>query len=75
MNRTADLEAALSFVIGRVNQQAALSGEPLDSNCQFERRGVRRAVICCDDRATHTDAASTVKFRERSSRPLVRGPW
>ena len=39
MNRTADLEAALSFVIGRVNQQAALSGEPLDSNCQFERRG------------------------------------
>jgi hypothetical protein len=31
--------------------------------------------ICCDDHATHTDAPSTVKFCERSSRPLVMGPW
>jgi hypothetical protein len=30
MNRTADLNAALSFVTGRANQQATLSGEPLD---------------------------------------------
>ena len=30
MNRTADLDAALSFVTSRVNQQATLSGEPLD---------------------------------------------
>jgi len=29
MDRTADLEAALSFVIGRIGQQATLSGEPL----------------------------------------------
>jgi hypothetical protein len=35
----------------------------------------RHAVICCDNRATHTYAASTVKFCERSSRPLVRVPW
>jgi len=30
MNRTADLDAALGFVTGRVNEQATLSGEPLD---------------------------------------------
>jgi hypothetical protein len=30
MDRTADLDAALSFVIGRVEQQATLSGEPLN---------------------------------------------
>ena len=30
MNRTADLDAALSFVTSRVNQQATLSGESLD---------------------------------------------
>jgi len=30
MNRTADLDAALSFVTSRVNQQATLSGEPVD---------------------------------------------
>ncbi len=30
MNRKADLEAALSFVTGRVNQEAAHSGEPLN---------------------------------------------
>jgi hypothetical protein len=31
MNRTADLDAALSFVTSRVNQQATLSGESLDA--------------------------------------------
>ena len=30
MDRTADLDAALSFVIARVEQQATLSGEPLN---------------------------------------------
>jgi len=30
MDRTADLDAALSFVIGRVEEQATLSGEPLN---------------------------------------------
>jgi len=30
MNRTADLEAALSFITSRINGQATLSGEPLD---------------------------------------------
>jgi hypothetical protein len=30
MNRTADLDAALDFVTSRINQQATLSGEPLD---------------------------------------------
>jgi len=30
MNRTADLDAALSFVTSRVNEQATLSGEPLN---------------------------------------------
>ena len=29
MDRTADLDAALSFVIGRIAEQAKLSGEPL----------------------------------------------
>lgn len=29
MDRTADLDAALSFVIGRIGEQAVLSGEPL----------------------------------------------
>src|SRR5258708_6709208 len=31
MNRTADLNAALSFVTGRVNEEAILSGEPLNA--------------------------------------------
>src|SRR5258708_8632211 len=31
MNRTADLNAALSFVTGRVNKEATLSGEPLNA--------------------------------------------
>jgi hypothetical protein len=31
MNRTADLGAALSFVTGRVNEEAILSGEPLNA--------------------------------------------
>jgi hypothetical protein len=30
MDRTADLESALSFVIGRIAEQAKLSGEPLN---------------------------------------------
>jgi hypothetical protein len=30
MDRTVDLDAALSFVIGRVEEQATLSGEPLN---------------------------------------------
>src|SRR6267154_5283780 len=29
MDRTSDLDTALSFVIGRIGQQATLSGEPL----------------------------------------------
>jgi len=29
MDRTADLDSALSFVIGRIAEQAKLSGEPL----------------------------------------------
>jgi hypothetical protein len=29
MDRTADLEAALHFVVGRIEEQAVLSGEPL----------------------------------------------
>jgi len=31
MNRTADLNAALSFVTGQVNEEAILSGEPLNA--------------------------------------------
>jgi len=35
MNRTADLEAALRFVIGRIEQEAARSGESLSEEQRF----------------------------------------
>ena len=35
MEQTADLRAALAFVIGRIEEQAMLSGEPLDEEERF----------------------------------------
>jgi hypothetical protein len=35
MDRTADLDAALGFVIGRIEEQAMRSGEPLNEDHPF----------------------------------------
>jgi len=35
MNRTADLDTALEFVIGRIEEEATRSGEPLSDEQRF----------------------------------------
>jgi hypothetical protein len=44
---------------------SALDRRPVEDRRHSTKRATVRAIVCCDDRATHTDAASTVRFCER----------
>lgn len=50
MDRTTDLDAALRFVVGRIEEQATLSGEPLDK----EQNLLLKYLPCAED-ATYPD--------------------
>jgi hypothetical protein len=69
--------ATVEFKLGFTLLRSAFPGQTKMPTLIFDagRLFRKRAIVCCDDRATHTDAPSTVKCCERSSRPLVRGSW